>query len=32
VTFGMSSEPEIYKSRVRERLDKLLGASRSNNE
>ena len=27
--FGMSSEPDIYKTRIRERLDKLLAAGRS---
>src|SRR5437763_17020648 len=29
VTFGMSSDPEVYKARVRQRLDKLLSSSRS---
>jgi len=29
--FGMSSEPDIYKARIRERLDKLLGTARSEN-
>jgi len=32
VTFGMSSDPEVYKARVRQRLDKLLSSSRSDAE